>query len=398
MHKLLGVLAETNQLAKQIDQYPLGSLTIYERGDVTNRMSISEAGPSSESKRSSISSGPYDATNRQPQRAPDHQRIAHISSVCSAPNAGNSSELHFMEPKRLPPIRPHSPSSLSSDVYGNRLPSMHPPPAPSRHMPSPPPSYNLPSPTPTSYAQSSITSHPHSPPSFAQPTIPLSPAIAAHTASLQHTVSHQTFALSTLQSEHNKLLSALSRSKTRTAAIEEKASVSEREVCELAEERDGLLGRVRELEEESASLRREREEERVGRVRERGQYVEMLRLGVLLDGNSRKKPTSSAAGPSMPTSSPTHTSMTASGQGSTAPLTSAAQLQPGMAGFVAAPLEIDVLRDEVRKLRKRCADLEGILRTVQEEQRREDEAARAASKARARLMVELEGTLNNTPQ
>jgi len=196
----------------------------------------------------------------------------------------------------LPPVRPqHSyrPALHSSDSQGPRLSSMNPPPAPNRQLPSPP-GRSFPSPTSLSFPSPSAPSPATSSQGVNLPT-PLSvshtidnylPPLAApraseaalreHAAALQHEVSLQKMALSSLQGEHDKLLAAFSRSQTRASTLEKKHAVSDNEIISLTEEKLRLQTQVMDLERDVDELSRSRDEFRQAAVQEGAQYIEIV--------------------------------------------------------------------------------------------------------------------------
>lgn len=107
--------------------------------------------------------------------------------------------------------------------------------------------------------------------------------MATHTATLQHEVSVKAYALQTLQQEHDKLLAALSRSQTRSRALEEKQVVADNEVNVLSEDRNRLMDRIAELEKEVSEVSEARDEYRNAGVKEGKQYVEIVRMASRLE-------------------------------------------------------------------------------------------------------------------
>lgn len=195
----------------------------------------------------------------------------------------------------LPPARTqhgYHPSLHSSDSHGPRLSGMNPPPAPHRHLPSPP-GRSFPSPTSLNFPSTTGPS-PNSSQALSLPT-PLSvsythdnylppltapraseSALREHTAALQHEVSLQKMALSSLQGEHDKLLAAFSRSQTRASTLEKKHAVSDNEIINLTEEKLRLQAQVLDLERDVEELTRSRDEFRQAAVQEGAQYIEIV--------------------------------------------------------------------------------------------------------------------------
>ena len=218
--------------------------------------------------------------------------------------------------EELPPLRSqpdYHPSLPTIDGSVQRASHMNPPPAPSsRQLPSPPGlCFPSPSPTSNSFPSPSIPSYGINnsqsvnlpPPSSLHQPAPnnyLPPinsahssdsALRDHTAALQHEVSVQKIALSSLQGEHDKLLAAFSRSQTRASALEKKHAVSDTEIISLTEEKLRLQAQVIELERDVEELARSRDEFRQAAVQEGSQYVEIVKKASRLEelaGEERK--------------------------------------------------------------------------------------------------------------
>lgn len=214
--------------------------------------------------------------------------------------------------EELPPMKSRhdyqSPNS-SIDGHNQRVSIMNPPPAPNRQLPSPPgrslpspTSLDFPSPSGHSYGSTSQPINLPPPSSLHQSTSnnylpPIAPAHSSdtalrdHSAALQHEVSVQKIALSSLQGEHDKLLAAFSRSQTRASALETKHAVSDSEIISLTEEKLRLQAQVIELERDVEELGRSRDEFRQAAVQEGAQYVEIVKKASRLEemaGEERK--------------------------------------------------------------------------------------------------------------
>lgn len=204
--------------------------------------------------------------------------------------------------EELPSMRSyHDHPQFYSSVDGSsrRGSVMNPPPTPSRQLPSPPglclpsPStINLPSPSTVQYNNTtqagnfpSSSSVPSSSSNYL-PSIGASntdTALQAHAASLQHEVSIQKIAISSLQGEHDKLLAAFSRSQMRAAALEKKHTVADTEIITLSEEKLRLQTQVIDLERDVDELTRSREGYREAAVHEGAQYVEIVKKASQLE-------------------------------------------------------------------------------------------------------------------
>jgi hypothetical protein len=192
-------------------------------------------------------------------------------------------------------------SLYSTESQSSRTSIMNPPPAPNRQLPSPPgrslpspTSLNFPSPSASSYGINTQGVNLHLPSNLTRSgahnylppinTTHLSEtAIREHSAALQHEVSLQKIALSSLQGEHDKLLAAFSRSQTRASALEKKHAVSDSEIIGLTEEKLRLQTQVIDLEREVEELSRSRDESRQAAVQEGAQYVEIVKKASRLE-------------------------------------------------------------------------------------------------------------------
>ncbi|KFY92413.1 hypothetical protein V498_04971 [Pseudogymnoascus sp. VKM F-4517 (FW-2822)] len=297
IHRILGLLNEVNDLAKNVVQLgpvylvkvkeghqhkPLETIKIEHNPPALERYFSSESDDGSKRRRL----GSMD--QRGMERQSTHQgRLGDARRHSSAsPSASD----------RLPPIYFSATSHTAPESSGFKLPSMNPPPTPGRHITSPqrshnsPPSYNMSSPDSSTFPPSSSS---NKPPQTLSPSVSsfssgamsgaVPPAVATHTATLQHEVSVKAYALQTLQQEHDKLLAALSRSQTRSRALEEKQVVADNEVNVLSEDRNRLMDRIAELEREVSEVSEARDEYRNAGVKEGKQYVEIVRMASRLE-------------------------------------------------------------------------------------------------------------------
>ena len=342
----------------------------------------------------------------------------------------------------LPPVRPqhtYRPALHSSDSQGPRLSSMNPPPAPNRQLPSPPgrsfpspTSLNFPSPSAPSPATSSQGANLPTPLSVNHTIDNYLPPLAApraseaalreHAAALQHEVSLQKMALSSLQGEHDKLLAAFSRSQTRASTLEKKHAVSDNEIISLTEEKLRLQTQVMDLERDVEELSRSRDEFRQAAVQEGAQYIEIVnkasrleelradetrawnrikeemeRKIVALSAEGRE---SSSGDGEIISAEIAHTTRVTEemdmGTGKS-PADSAGPLKVERADQ--SPLDeqiphtletsqesVESLKSEIRHLRERCTQAEKALREIQDESRSMEELAKSI-RSRADLAV-----------
>ncbi|KAK5192247.1 hypothetical protein LTR92_008194 [Exophiala xenobiotica] len=82
----------------------------------------------------------------------------------------------------------------------------------------------------------------------------------SHLQDLQHQISTKTLALQTLQREHDQLLAAFSRSQIRCAALDKKSQVSDHEINSLSEDKIRLQQQVESLEAQVQELIKARDE------------------------------------------------------------------------------------------------------------------------------------------
>ena len=326
---------------------------------------------------------------------------------------------------------------------------MNPPPAPNRQLPpSPghslpsPTSANFPSPSAASYGSSSqsINHHSHGLHAPGTPYLPSlgsahssDSALQAHSAALQHEVSVQKIALSSLQSEHDKLLAAFSRSQTRASALEKKHSVSDNEIINLAEEKVRLQSQVADLEKDIEDLTRSRDDARQSAVKEGVQYVEIVKKAsqleemaaeerkawgilkaemeqrIVLLGQGNMTEARPAGSPSL---------LSAPGMGvidemevsSSSPsaidrrppdvkLEPASPNAPRSVGPQSAFGQEDTtsdLKEEIRRLKSRCAEVEDTLRAVREESRSVEGIVRALGEVGKSILEKADRSLGDS--
>ncbi|CAG8973262.1 hypothetical protein HYALB_00000023 [Hymenoscyphus albidus] len=303
---------------------------------------------------------------------------------------------------------------------GSRIPTMNPPHGPGRQLPSPPgrsipspTSLNFPSPLAPTFGNASQPVNLPPPSAIHQSPINgfLPPIGGSHSdsamqtlsASLQHEVSVQKIALSTLQAEHDKLLAAYLRSQTRASALEKKHNVSDAEIISLTEEKIRLQSQVMELEKDIEDISKSRDECRQSAVAEVNQYVDMVKKATQLEimaaedrknWNSKKaelekriemlrigslhKETSISTGVNTP-----NTSVSQEAEGITAAFEALDRLRREQMGEGVQQLhqqstsepqtghveKVRVLEEEVNTLRNRCMEMEKALHNIRDNSR-----------------------------
>ncbi|KAL2074817.1 hypothetical protein VTL71DRAFT_8596 [Oculimacula yallundae] len=303
-----------------------------------------------------------------------------------------------------------------------------PPPGPNRQLPSPPgrslsspTSLNFSSPSNSSYGSSSQNPS-HLPPSglhhasmssYLPPIAPVhSPdPLQAHASALQHEVSVQKIALSSLQDEHNNLLAALKRSQTRAIALEKKHTVSDTEIISLTEEKLRLQTQVIELERDVEELQRSRDEFRQAAVQEGAQYVEIVKRASRLEevaGEERKgwnrmklemeQKIEALSGGRMDFTSSASTQHPDNPTSSTDPrkdfkTETSSDSQSTPHPYVTQRDSNPELEEEVQRLRTRCAEVESALRTVREESRSMESIVEALGLAGKSILERADRTL-----
>ncbi|KFY69869.1 hypothetical protein V499_09688 [Pseudogymnoascus sp. VKM F-103] len=300
IHRILGLLNEVNDLAKNVVQLGPVYLVKVKEGHQHKPLENIKLEHNPPTLERYFSSESDDASKRRRLEYMDTRGMERQSTHQGRPgDARRHSSASPSTTDRLPPI--YFSSTSHAESSGFKLPSMNPPPAPGRHITSPQrphnssPSYNMSSPDSSTFPPSSSANKPPQPPhqslspshssSFSSGAIggAVPPAVATHTATLQHEVSVKAYALQTLQQEHDKLLAALSRSQTRSRALEEKQVVADNEVNVLSEDRSRLMDRIAELEKEVSDVSEARDEYRNAGVKEGKQYVEIVRMASRLE-------------------------------------------------------------------------------------------------------------------
>ncbi|KAJ8065605.1 hypothetical protein OCU04_006281 [Sclerotinia nivalis] len=335
--------------------------------------------------------------------------------------------------EELPPIRTQSPYHhipLPVDNTSERLPSMNRPPAPTRQLPSPP-GRAFPSPTSANFSSPSVSASytgssggPSQASNLHTSSNVLAPitneqlsdsALHVHTAVLQHEVSIQKIALSSLQGEHDKLLAAFSRSQSRASALEKKHQVSDIEIFSLTEEKARLNAQVLELEGDIEDLAKSRDSYRQAAVQEGAQYVEIVKMASQLEEKTREERKNwnkmklamerrieeLSAEIKTHTQDSSTTSRMPEGIGRNTPSFSEDNKYEGSTGITsieptssrqlgAKDDRVDVLRAEIERLRKRCEEVEAALRAVRQQSRLMESIVEALSRTGRGILQKVE--------
>ncbi|KAG0646872.1 Pre-mRNA-splicing factor cwc22 [Hyphodiscus hymeniophilus] len=409
---VLGRIHHVNQLADQlVGHVPAGSLQNRGKDSYSNGTKSHGGSADIMKRRIDVDSDDLNDGNSSSDSKPPHTRRRSVTTS-------------MLANEELPPLRSQRPDyypplpSIEGPVQ-QRASGMNPPPAPNRQLPSPP-ARSLASPTSLSFPSPSTPSyginvnllppsnlHQQSNSNYLPPiTAARSPdsALRDHTAALQHEVSVQKIALSSLQGEHDKLLAAYSRSQTRASALETKHAVSDTEIISLTEEKLRLQAQVIELERDVEELARSRDEFRQAAVREGAQYVEIVQRASRLEeiageekkqwcrlrGDMERTITEFKAVKNGEREGMGHTEnvplISRPDEMDTNTLVSSEELVTGMKMEVATepqsmaptldassqsvPQEsVEDLKMEILRLRERCADVENALRAIRDDSR-----------------------------
>ncbi|KAB8297156.1 hypothetical protein EYC80_002537 [Monilinia laxa] len=418
LHWILSKINKVNELAdKFVQQVPSGVQKPYPKKDVLGAInSVTRGGPLGSMKR---------------RIDDDHQRTMPNNLDTPDPRMHQRRRsLAMSASEELQPIRtysPHQNSPLSVDKTSQQLSSMIPPPAPNRQLPSPPgrafpspKSVNFLSPSgPASYG-GPPGGPPHSSNLHASSNI-LPPiagtkssdsALQVHTAALQHEISIQKIAFSSLQGEHDKLLAAFSRSQSRASALEKKHQVSDTEIFSLTEEKARLHAQVLELEGDVEDLAKSRDSYRQAAVQEGAQYVEIVKMASQLEektGEERKKwnklklemeqrieelsagmkanTKGSSNIPFVPEGLERDIASTSGDQNNEGPV-GTRMIEPTDDAQLGA--QDDLLKAEIERLRKRCEEMDSALRGVKQESRSMESIVEALSKAGKNIVQKVE--------
>ncbi|KAH7360592.1 hypothetical protein BKA65DRAFT_189029 [Rhexocercosporidium sp. MPI-PUGE-AT-0058] len=431
---LLDRIQHVNDLAEKLMQHvPPGSSQGIERNSTKDGTSVQDGLGNIMKRRMNADSGdtyrPRDDREEAITDARLHTRQPSIATTLP----GTEEFLSMRNSQEHHPLNSALHSGPNQRVLMNPPP---PPPAPNRQLPSPPgrslhspTSLNFPSPSTSSYGSSSQPSS-HLPPSglhhssLSSYLPPIGPAhspdaLQAHTAALQHEVSVQKIALSSLQGEHNKLLAAFSRSQTRASALEKKHSVSDTEIISLTEEKLRLQTQVGELERDVEELARSRDEFRQAAVQEGAQYVEIVKRASRLEevaGEERKawnkmklemeqKIDALSDGSSRMDQAPStfprlvddvNTPASSIDVQNDLKMENTSDSRPTSHPKIALRDSNHELEEEIRRLRNRCAEVESALRAVREESRRMEGIIEALGLAGKSILERADRTLSGS--
>jgi hypothetical protein len=229
--------------------------------------------------------------------------------------------------------------------------------------PSHPSSRTLPSPSSYLAYPSSATSIPSS---YGDGS--LSTAQASHLQDLQHQISTKTLALQTLQREHDQLLAAFSRSQIRCTTLDKKSQVSDHEINTLSEDKARLQQQVEALETQVEELSQAKEEARRQLSTDGAQWQRIMAMSSQLQARSveetRQFRSDREAWERDRDGLQSRIQDLEAGRLMVDP---AADATPVSSDDILASTSLETLREEIVRLRRRCGEMEGLLRNIQGE-------------------------------
>ena len=267
---------------------------------------------------------------------------------------------------------PH-PSSASS-IYGSAQSPMQSQPS-SRTLPSPP-AIQYPRTGSSEYAQYS--------PTAAQA------AHNSHLQDLQHQISTKSLALQTLQREHDQLLAAFSRSQIRCTALDKKSQVSDHEINTLTEDKIRLQQQLEAFDSQVQELAKSRDDVHQQSSADGAQWRQIVAMSSQLQikgadearrfrlereswererASLRKRIEEVESGKE-------NLPETSAMSGSTTPVANDPILTSG---------SVEVLREEIMRLRRRCLELELMLQELAGEAEQIESAITAMESVRKSL-------------
>jgi len=220
---------------------------------------------------------------------------------------------------------------------------------------------------------------------------PQNSAQMAHLQELQHQVSVKTLAHQTLHREYTALLQKLERMRVKTAALETKFEVTDKEINSLSDEKEKLTSQVQTLEAQIEDLQQARDEARKSSAESAAQYMKIVEMAGRLHGQGVEKK-------GWETEREALLGRIRQLEGEQSGSTSVAQA-PGTAPSEAPTAadtnerqqgEVATLQNEIQALKERNASLESALKLA----RQESLAVRAAAVALASCGQRIDSTVN----
>ncbi|KAJ9614564.1 hypothetical protein H2200_002701 [Cladophialophora chaetospira] len=267
---------------------------------------------------------------------------------------------------------PH-PSSASSHFGSAQSP-----------MQSQPSSRTLPSPPGLQYPRTGSSEYTQYSPTTTQA------AHNTHLQDLQHQISTKTLALQTLQREHDQLLAAFSRSQIRCTALDKKSQVSDHEINTLTEDKIRLQQQLEGLETQVGDLMRSRDEAHQQSSADGAQWRQIMAMSSQLqlkgaddlrrfrlerESWERERASLQKRIEELE-SGKENLPETGTVSGSTTPVANDPILTSG---------SVEVLREEIVRLRRRCVELELMLQELAGEAEQIENAITAMENVRKSL-------------
>ncbi|KAF1951695.1 hypothetical protein CC80DRAFT_191768 [Byssothecium circinans] len=322
----------------------------------------------------------YNATPQHAYPGFTHQGMASEQNRGNAPHGGEA------------PQMTGSPHLMPSSSGTGFMPTYHQSPM---HTPQPSRPGMLPSPSPMNF--------PNPPPNLP----PISPPIAiqnsaqtSHLQDLQHQISVKTLALQTLQREHDSLLQKLERQRTKCAALEKKFEVSDMEINSLTDEKETLQAQTIALETQVEELQQSRDETRRQLVANGAQYMRIMEMANRLQAQSaedKKRWDAERAGLQQRINVLEEAMVTGTGQRETPPRSMIlAPSASGQSSSASSPSTetLNVLRNEIGRLRLRTQTLESALHTMRDESATIQEAVKQLLESGSRMEQVTKGAMS----
>ena len=212
-------------------------------------------------------------------------------------------------------------------------------------------------------------------------------AHASHLQDLQHQISTKTLALQTLQREHDQLLAAFSRSQVRCTTLDKKSQVSDHEINSLTEEKIRLQQQVEQLETSVEELMKTRDELNKQSSAHGAQWRQIMAMSSQLQikgaEEARKYKADREAWEADRAAMQQRVTDLEGGGSSSAEKHPSSDTEMEDEALNAASM--DAMRQEILRLRQKCAGLERKLQDLSGETEEIDNAINAMAGIRQRI-------------
>lgn len=244
-------------------------------------------------------------------------------------------------------------------------------------------SRTLPSPPSAHYPPPTFSGPSH----FSSATTPA--AHTSHLQDLQHQISKKTLALQTLQREHDQLLAAFSRSQIRCNTLDKKSQVSDHEINSLTEEKIRLQQQVETLEAHVEELVKSRDEVHKQSTADGAQWRQIMAMSSQLQmkgaEEARKYKVDRDAWEEDREALERRIRDLEAGRAAVSAGIGQRDLDADWEDDALNATSMDVMRQEIVRLRRRCADLESMLQDLSGETEHIDSAISAMTSLRQRI-------------